>query len=340
MLTPKENYLRMLDGEIPEWIPQYAIDYMGGTPATLVFFPKIIGKYRDDRGGRNVWGVNYITSEESAGGVISEPGVYLIDEVEEIENWRDHIKAPDLTGIDWEKMVNDHLNSVPINRKDTAICLSPTVGIFQDLMAFMGFENGLCAMYEYPDECMELFDYLCTFYETVISKTIDYFNPDIFTLMDDTAAWAAPFISDNMYREMVLPFVDRLAKFGRDRGIHISMHNCGKCGTLIDDWLSVGIDIWDPAQTCNDLKGIKEKYGDRLTIVGGWDARDHLLADDVTEDEIRASVEKTINLLAPGGRYAWGGGFLGKPGDELAKWKNSVVQKAVKEIGATFYQKQ
>lgn len=337
MLTQKENYLMTLDGKIPEWIPSYNIDYMGGTPDTLVFLPKIVGAYRDNKGGRNVWGVNYITSEESAGGVISEPGVFLMDDVDDMEHWGDFIKAPDLTGIDWEKMVNDHLNSVPLDRNQTAVCVCATVGIFQDLVAFMGFENALVALYEYPDEVQELFDYTTSFYEKVLEKTIDLYKPDIFDIWDDTASWQSQFMSDDMYRELILPYEDRLARFGRERGLHINMHNCGKCGTLVEDWLSIGVDCWNPAQTCNDLVGIKAKYGDRLTIAGGWDARDHLLAPDVTEEEIYESVKQTMDTLAPGGHFIWCGGFLCTPDDKVTMQKNMTLFKAVHDIGHDFY---
>ena len=337
MLGKRENYLKTLSGEIPEWVPSYSIDYMGRVPESLVFIPKIVGAYRDNRGGRNVWGVNYITSAESAGGVISEPGVFLIKDVDAIEHWGDVIKAPDLTGVDWETMMKKHVESIPCDLSDTTMCLCPTVGVFQDLVAFMGFENALCALYEYPDEVNELFDYITGFYEKVLENTIDIFKPDVLTLMDDTAAWAAPFMSDDMYRELILPYEDRLAKFGRDRGLHISMHNCGKCGGLVEDWINMGVDMWDPAQTCNDLAMIKKTYGDRITLAGGWDARGHLLSADVTDEEIYDSVKATFDLLAPGGRFIWCGGFLGMPGDKETMRKNMVLFSAVGELAHSVY---
>ena len=102
------------------------------------------------------------------------------------------------------------------------------------------------------------------------------------------AAWAAPFISREMYHDMVLPFHDRQAKFGRDAGIPITMHNCGKAEVFMEDLRGIGVNAWDPAQTCNDLKGVQEKFGNSLVLMGCWDARGHLLAPDVTEEEITA----------------------------------------------------
>jgi hypothetical protein len=59
-------------------------------------------------------------------------------------------------------MARKHLEKL-IYPDETAIVYHMHVGNFQNLMAFMGFENGLCAMYEEPEECLALFDFWQTF---------------------------------------------------------------------------------------------------------------------------------------------------------------------------------
>jgi hypothetical protein len=56
------------------------------------------------------------------------------------------------------------------------------------------------ALFEEPEECQALLEYVCDFYCDVIEKCIDYYKPDVYTMMDDTAAWANPFISMNMFK--------------------------------------------------------------------------------------------------------------------------------------------
>jgi hypothetical protein len=217
------------------------------------------------------------------------------------------------------------------------MALNLQVGYFQNLMAFMGFTNGLCAFYEEPDEVKELLNYLCDFYCTVQAKVIDYFNPDVITTMDDTAAWGAPFISPGMYREFILPCHDRQVKVGRDRGLPITMHNCGKAEAFMEDLTGIGVTMWDPAQTCNDIDGVQAKFGNRLVIAGAWDSRGRLLDPDVTEEEIYESVRTTMNHYAKGGGYVFCGGFLGSFDDPEVKRKNDILFRAVKEIGRSFY---
>ena len=338
MLTEKENYLRALNGQIPEWIPSYTFGKMPGSdidPANVMVEPSILCEHRDNGGGKDHWGVEYITSKETAGALIPKTWDYILDD---ITKWRDVIKAPSLEGIDWEDMAKKSVAKTRVNRDQSVLALNLHVGYFQNLMAFMGFEEGLMALYEEPEEVKALMEYLCDFYCTVCENIIDYINPDVITIMDDTASWKAPFISLDMYREFFLPYYDRQAKFGRDRGLPITFHNCGKCESFVDDMVNIGVKAWDPAQTCNDLRAIKAKYQGKLTIMGGWDGNGRLLESDVTDEEVRQSVIDTIDMLAPNGGYVWCGGFMSAdPNDEVINHKNAIVFQTVKEYGGKFY---
>lgn len=338
MLTERENFLMCLRGEQPEWVPMYCIDYIPGTPrpnASHVFWPPIIGDWRNKGGGIDMWGVEHVPTYETGGALLPKPGVFIL---KDITKWRDIIKAPDISHIDWEMMAKKHMESYPVDPKETAIGVTLTVGFFQNLVSFMGFTEGMCAMYEDPEEVYELLDYICSFYEKVADNILDFYNPDILTLMDDTAAWLHPFISPTMFRTLLLPFYDRLAKFGRERGLPISFHNCGKCEAFLDDYVSIGVTAWDPAQTCNDLSGIKKKYGNKLVLLGGWDARGRLLASDVTDEEIRNSIQESLDKYAGGGGYAILAGYIGPVDDREILRKNIVVLKAIDELGRSFYQ--
>lgn len=340
MLTEKENYLMMLRGECPEWVPMYTFGKMPGSlddPANVMVEPEILCGHRDRGGGLDHWGVEYIDSKETAGAIMPKTWDYLL---EDITKWRDVIKAPSLEGIDWEAMAKRSIAKTGVNREKSVLALNLHIGYFQNLMAFMGFQEGLMAFYEEPDEVKALLEYMTDFYCTVCENIIDYIKPDVLTLMDDSASWTNLFVSPEMYREFLLPCYDRQAKFGRDRGIPITFHNCGRCEDVIDDMLSIGVNAWDPAQTCNDLKAIKAKYGNKLALMGCWDARGRLLDDDVTDEEIRQSVIDTFEAYATGGGYAFCGGFMGAdPNDPIINHKNAVLFSTVGELSRTFYKK-
>mgnify|MGYP001010080373 FL=1 len=339
-ITEKENYLMLLRGEQPYWVPNFTFGPMPGMPhpaATTGFPLQFLNANRKPGGGKDIWGVNYVGSDSTSGALIPEPNNFILTD---IRKWRDVIKAIDLSEIDFEQQVKngfDELYKIGVNREDTCIELGLHFGYFQTLVSFMGFENALCAMYEEPEEVKALLSYLCDFYTTIVEKTIDLIKPDIYALCDDVATKRSPFMSPEMYRELILPFHDREAKYARDRGLPIGMHCCGQCMDLIDDWVSIGVVTWNPAQTTNDLKAVKAKYGNKLVITGGFDTEGRLVEPDCTEEEVRQAVRDVIDALAPGGGYCFCGGFVAAVGDDVTARKNQIIMDEVYKYGSTFY---
>ncbi|MDR3209728.1 MAG: veratrol--corrinoid protein metyltransferase [Oscillospiraceae bacterium] len=337
MLTEKENYLMMLRGEAPEWVPQYSFGKSPGSdanPANVMFEPEILDAHRLNGGGPDLWGVNYIPTYETGNALIPEPNNFIL---RDITKWRDVIRAPDLTGVDWEAMVARDMKRVGVDRRESALAMNLHFGYFQTLMSFMGFSEGMMAMFEDPDEVHALLGYVCDFYLTVAEKTIDLYKPDVCTLMDDTAAWANPFISPEMYREFVLPHHKRWTDLAQSRGLLTTMHNCGKCEGIVDQLVEIGVNLWEPAQTCNDLAAVKRKFGNKIAIAGGWDGRGRLVEPDVTDEEIRQSVRDTIDALAPNGSFAWFGMFLGPVDDPEVARKNAILDDEATRYGRAFY---
>ena len=235
-------------------------------------------------------------------------------------------------------MVKKDLERFPYDRKDTAMAFTLHQGYFQYLAEFMGFADGMMAMYEEPEEVQALVEYLSDFYYEVAVKSIDYYKPEIMDLCDDIATAQNPFFSLDMYREIFKPAYVRLAKLAMDRGMYVSMHCCGHCEIFVDVWVKdLNLVAWNPAQTSNDIMAIKQKYNNKLAICGAWDAQAHI-EELTTEDVIRQSVRDAIDKYAPGGGYAFCGGFLGAVGDELAKQKNEWILTEAESYCRTFYQ--
>ncbi len=166
-------------------------------------------------------------------------------------------------------MAKKDLENLKINREETALSFGMHVGYFQNLMGFMGFSEGLCAMYEEPDEVKALMEYLCDFFVRFGEKCIDYYKPDIVNITDDTATWKNPFFSPEMYQELFKPYHARQAKLGTDRGLPIEMHNCGRCEDFIDDWRDFGSSPGsraDVERSAGDQKEIRQLSCDQTAL--------------------------------------------------------------------------
>ena len=336
-LTEKENYLMCLAGEQPEWIPHMSMDPRRPGPTGNASVSWLRKHYDPTGDHKDIFGVQYITSAEAAGGMLPQTWDFILDD---ITKWRDVIKAPDISGFDWEQMAKHDLERAHLDRTNRAATYAAGgTGFFQHLMAFMGFTEGLCALYEEPDECDELFDYICDFYCEVTEKTIDLYKPDIFTLTDDTAAWNNPFVGLDMMQHFFVPRYKRLADFAHERNIPVTLHNCGKCEIFMDDMVNVvGISGWNPAQNCNDLAAIKEKFGNRLVLTGCINSSQTFEKPGITEEEIREIVWDVANKYAPGGGFAFQVHFImPDPNDQYMIWKNNTVNDIMDEVSKVFY---
>ena len=323
-LTEKENFLRVLDGEMPEFLPQYDFfRWHAGLP--MFGEPGPDGAVRDD------FGVAYTTSKESMGGFMPVPGSIFL---EDITKWRDVVKRPDESDRDWEKLAREALkNKDP--EHDPIVAFNG--GYFMTLMNMMGFVDGLCAMIEEPEEVYALFDYLSGYYLDHEKVLLEYFHPDAYCLSDDTAAMQAPFISAETYRELVKPFHQREAELALNAGVRVVMHDCGKCECFIDDWIDMGVTGWNPAQVTNDLMGIKKKYGRKLVICGGWDNQGPISFPDTPDEELRRALMDYIDRFAPDGGFAYMASVVGSAGDEAFDRKMKLIDRVYREYGRDWY---
>lgn len=335
MLTEKQNYLKAMRGEVPEWVPRNLVPSPGHPPASAWMAPGFLNERRTPQGGFDIWGVEYVVTEETGYMALPKPGVFILDE---IEHWRDVIKAPDISGINWEDMAKNDLKNV--DREQTAVGMAIHVGYFQQLCNFMGFTNGLCALYEDPDEVLAMFEYMNKFYMEVSRKALEYYKPDYWCITDDTATATNPFISKEMYRKLVKPYHAREASVAVNAGLPVDMHNCGRCEDFIDDWLDLGVRCWNPAQVVNDLKGIKKKYGNRLVLEGCWDSQGPAGWPGASEELVRSEVRRTIDTFAPGGGYIFWASTYGAPDDEEFKRRSGWITDEYDKYGRAFYQKQ
>ena len=328
-LTPKENFLRVLNGEIPESVPLHNMGVTGYNEEATI---KLVGPSLFDEthlgpfpnGTVDVWGVKYIATESTGFGCIPEPGSVML-EVDDLINWRKFIKIPKLPeNIDWEALARKDWEKAKIDHTQSAAMAVIGVMPFQQLVAFMGFEGALMSFYEEPDAVKEILQCMVDVYLPICQATVQYYTMDCVYLLDDTASAMSPFLSKAMYEEFLKPVYEALTQPFREEGIPIQFHNCGRCEDFLDDMIDFGVKVWDPAQTMNDLKAIKQKYGSKLVLAGCFDWKPPITWPEVEEEYVRELVHNTVDMFAPGGAYMGRASALGVPGDinmeRVNKW--------------------
>ncbi len=317
MLSNKENYLRVLHREIPEAIPRAMYSWV--KPACLY-------EHRNpDGSGFDYFGVEYVTSKESgfASGFIPKPGKFMITD---ITKWRDIVKIPDFSHVDWEKMAADDLKQ--FDRSKTLIMPDAVTGFFQGLINFMGFTEGLLACYEEPEEVKAMMEAICDYQIGVAKNIIQYYKPDCLWLPDDICTARAPFVSKETFEELFMPYWKRYVAVYTEAGIPSQLHCCGAADILVDDFVECDFASWE-AQPQNDFRGLKARHGNRMAIIGGFDTG-RLMDPSVSEEEVRETTRSFLTDLAPGGGLAWFGAFVfGDPESERnkrARWINEEFE--------------
>ncbi|MCG1025854.1 MULTISPECIES: uroporphyrinogen decarboxylase family protein [Dehalobacter] len=258
-LTQRENFELMLKGEKPEYSPILYEMYKACMLATN-------NTDQPWKGGQDPFGINWVATAE---GVIPEPGKILFDD---IADWKRYVKFPDIDSLGIEKMAQMELaDYTDEKRKEQPLAVFNVCGIFERMAAFMGFENTLCALIEDPDSCHEFFEAMADYKIACLNRYIDVYNPDVIIYFDDFATARGLFMSPKTYREVIKPHHKRIIEAVTSRGVIFSQHTCGKCEDILEDYVEMGVRIWNSAQVCNDLDGILTKYHGRLLVEGGWD---------------------------------------------------------------------
>ncbi len=120
----------------------------------------------------------------------------------------------------------------------------------------------------------------------------------------DWAAKKGPLFSPRHFRQFVFPRLKQITDLCHQFGVPYVKHTDGNINILLEDMIEAGVDGFQAIEprAGMDISQIKQKYGDRLTLIGNVDCSTVLV--DGPLDAVREQTRQTI--LAAG----YGGGFL------------------------------
>jgi len=242
--------------------------------------------------GADWFGCNWIWDPDSLG---FAPDILNPPFLEDITEWRDVVKFPDLDTIDWEAAAAVDLADHDRNEKLIRLILES--GPFERTHHFLGFENAFLAMSEEPEEYKALIDAIAEYKVKLIYKICEFYKPDEIMAQDDLGNARGPMMSLEMYRDLLKPAHKRISDAIRSNGVIYTHHSCGKMDAFIDDLIEVGVNAINPFQPSNDLEAIADKYGRVICCDVGAET----LANypNSSEAEIRAEVRRVIDIFAP-----------------------------------------
>ncbi len=310
-LTPRENALMAYRHQIPAYIPCFFTDVIVTQACPSM------ERYTGHSVGKDFFGVEW-TYEPNIHAPMPTPGKIMF---EDIEDWRDYLKLPDLDAIDWEKQADIDVHTdfmafvmgagiVPFQDGSSIydtdklrVCMILN-GPFERLHSLMGFENALVALASDPEECNAYFETMFNWKIEYIKKIAQYYDVDVINFHDDYGAADRMFMSPDLWRQIIKPHLKRLVDAVHEAGLIYQHHSCGYVEPILEDMAEIGVDAIDTLQACNkNLAQIKPRLQDRLTFCGGFDNQGILDVPGVSAEAVKKEYRRVIDSLAPGGSY-------------------------------------
>ncbi len=165
----------------------------------------------------------------------------------------------------------------------------------------MGIEGLSYALFDRPGLVEKVLDryveWNCTVMEHL--NTVGF---DFIITYDNIAFNSGPFVSPQVFRELFIPRVKRVADVCKLPWVY---HGDGNIGPILDDLLTLGMNGIHPVEPVSmDIKAVKQKYGSRLCLWGNIDLRYTLTRG--TPEEVEAEVKQRIQEAGMNGGYILG----------------------------------
>ncbi len=169
----------------------------------------------------------------------------------------------------------------------------------------MGTQNFFLLLFDQPKLIEGVLDGLTEYY-TKLGKNAIEMGVDMIRVGDDVGAQKSMLISPTQWRELARPRFDHMFKEFRKTNpdIFIKLHSCGDYSLILPDIVELGVDLSGLMQPTGGLKeqaAIKQKYGNDICLIGGFDVQRLLPRGQV--EEVRAGVLQVMKNLATGGGY-------------------------------------
>lgn len=167
-------------------------------------------------------------------------------------------------------------------------------GTFGFLFIVLGFENLAYAIYNEPELLQEIIEASDAFWTKVGLKIIEAGCTALY-LANDMGMNEMTLIAPDQLRELFFPSLKKQIQTWKNAGGRVLFHSCGNIDAVLEDLADMGIDAITNIQVGAgmNLASVKERIGDRVTIVGNVDATGVMCQSDknVIADAIKEVVD-------------------------------------------------
>lgn len=207
------------------------------------------------------------------------------------------------------------------------------LSIFELAWQLTGLEKHMMAMAFQEQWLEKLYDKV-EYWTTNIALQLVKLGVDAVWFGEDLGSQTSTLMSPEMWREQFKPRYVRIIKKLKEVNpdLIIIMHSDGAVAPLIDDFIEMGIEVYNPIQPNvpgSDPKELKDKYGDSISFFGGIDQQGLLPGGDV--NAIRDEIKYRCKVLGENGGYLLAPAHILQA--DISPDTVKVMLEAVKEFG-------
>ena len=314
MLSHRENYLRTVRFENPEWIPmgvhvsEASWDQWRGEMEKVAlkhpdFFPYVHPGWRDYENYRfsnacrkgeqykDAWGSVWTSVVDGIEGVVTE---FPLADWSALKTW----KMPDIETQndrgprDWAQIKAD----TEKQRAEGKLISQglPHGFLFLRLTYLRGFENAMLDMMDEDERFVKLFNDLVEYNLELVHRYLEI-GVDVMGFPEDLGTQTGPIISPAIFDKWFVPAYHKLMKPCRDAGVITHFHSDGKTMEILDHQIRAGVQIINPQDLANGIDELAEHFKGRACI--DLDIDRQSIVPYGTRAEIFELIEKEVKTL-------------------------------------------
>ncbi|GHU63244.1 hypothetical protein AGMMS49983_06280 [Clostridia bacterium] len=229
---------------------------------------------------KDVWGgIQECTPASTV--IIKDP----INSVEELESY----EFPDIEDFDY--------HNVDVWVKEGSFYVVPQIdfGYFK-ASELLGFERYMNFVVTEEERMHRFLKRLLEFQIKLADKLISH-GVDAIELGDDVAFNNGPFMSPEFLQMYDFDYMGQIVDHIHSKGLPVILHSCGNMNAVIERIIDTKVDVLHALQPSahNDIYEYKEKYGDKIVLMGNVDI--NYLMTEGSPVEIGATVDEMAEKL-------------------------------------------
>ena len=309
MITYRDNFLKAVDFDYPEWIPcsvsfaplvwrtyrerleeivlEHPLLFPEFEPGSVDYddFPDV---YREGERFTDNWGcVWYNNKGGLEGQVVGHP----------LESWDalSDYQAPDPDLFaerdrrDWRTVTEE----IEARRENGLLTVGSGERLFDRLYFLRGFENLMVDIATDDPHLPELVELLLEHETKVVRRYLDI-GVDVMGFHTDIGTQRSLMISPAKFRTYIKPLFKELFTMCREAGTRVLLSSDGRLLEIVEDLIECGVSIHDPQYRANPLEDIKRLYSGRLCVNLDLDRQ---MFGFCTPDDIWRHVKASVDEL-------------------------------------------